>query len=40
MQSYAPVKSTTWESYKSLYPIAQKQIDLNPAMAGQQNPNY
>jgi hypothetical protein len=40
MQAYAPVKSTTWESYKSLYPIAQKQIDLNPGMARQQNPGY
>jgi len=40
MQAYAPVKGTTWESYKSLYPIAQKQIDLNPGMAGQQNPGY
>lgn len=40
MQVYAPVKGTTWESYKSLYPIAQKQIDLNPGMTGQQNLGY
>jgi len=40
MQAYAPVKGTTWESTKSLYPIAQKQIDLNPGMTGQQNLGY
>ena len=40
MQAYAPVKGTTWESTKSLYPIAQKQIDLNPGMTGQQNQGY
>jgi starch-binding outer membrane protein, SusD/RagB family len=40
MQAYAPVKGTTWESYKSLYPIAQKQIDLNPGMTDQQNQGY
>lgn len=40
MQAYAPVKGAAWESYKSLFPIAQTQIDLNPAMKGQQNPGY
>jgi starch-binding outer membrane protein, SusD/RagB family len=40
MQAYAPVKGTTWEPTKSLYPIAQKQIDLNPGMTGQQNMGY
>ncbi len=40
MTAYAPVKGATWETYKSLYPIAQKQIDLNPGMKGQQNPGY
>ncbi len=35
-----PLKNATWEPFKALFPIDQYQLNLNPAMKGQQNPGY
>lgn len=40
MQTYAPLKGGTWQSYKALFPLAQTEIALNPGMTGQQNTGY
>lgn len=36
----APLKGTNWQSTDQLFPIPQKQILNDPAMAGSQNPGY
>ncbi len=36
----APVKGSNWQTTDQLLPIPQNQLNLDPAMAGEQNPGY
>jgi len=40
MSMVTPEKGGVWFSYKSLFPIPQKDILTNPSLAGHQNPGY
>lgn len=40
MGAYTTIKGGVWQPFKALYPIAQSQLDLSPAIRDQQNPGY